>query len=60
MPGLTYTAEELATELGISKSHVYRMARAGDLPVLAIPGRTLFARAAIDRWIDAQTRRQVA
>ena len=48
---LTYTVAELAEELGISKSHVRRLAKAGDLPVLAIRGRTLFARAAIEAWI---------
>lgn len=53
MSGLTYTVAELADALGVSESHVRRMAKAGDLPVLNIPGRTLFARAAIEAWLRA-------
>lgn len=48
---LTYTVADLAEVLGISESHVRRLAKAGDLPVLAIRGRTLFSRSAIDAWI---------
>ena len=51
MDALTYTVAELAKVLGISESHVRRLAKAGRLPVLSIPGRTLFARAAIDSWL---------
>lgn len=54
MSRLTYTAAELATELGISETHVRRMAKRGDLPVLPIPGRLLFSRVAIAAWLEGR------
>lgn len=51
MTALTYTVAELAEALGISERHLRRLAKAGDIPVLNIPGRTLFSRAAIDAWL---------
>lgn len=54
MSPLTYNVAELAAVLQISESKVRRMVKAGQLPVLAIPGRTLFARAAIDAWLQGR------
>lgn len=60
MARLTYNVPELAAVLGISPSHVRRLAKAGRLPVLSIPGRTLFARAAIHAWMRQETNHEVA
>lgn len=51
MAGLTYTVSELAPLLGISERHLRRMVKDGLIPVLDIPGRTLFSRVAIEAWL---------
>ena len=50
---LTYTVEEAATLLGISRSLAYEAARTGDLPTIRIGRRILVPAAALQRLIDA-------
>ncbi len=44
-----------ANMLGISPGYLYRMLRAGELPVVRIGGRTLIAVAEIDKFIAARS-----
>lgn len=46
------TASEVAEALRISKATVSRMARRGTLRALDMPGRLLFARTAVDRFLE--------
>ena len=50
---LTYSVEEAATLLGISRSLAYEAARTGDLPTIRIGRRILVPAAALQRLIDA-------
>lgn len=48
---LAYSADELAPLLGVSPSHLRRMARQGQVPNVTLGGRIVFPVAAIDRWL---------
>ena len=50
---LTYSVEEAATLLGISRSLAYEAARSGDLPTIRIGRRILVPATALQRLIDA-------
>jgi excisionase family DNA binding protein len=49
---LAYSAAELGPLLGVSTRHVYRMARAGEIPSIPLGGRVVFPKVAIDRWLS--------
>ena len=50
-----YTAQEVADLLRIPKTEVYRAAKHGDIPGrIRVGGRTRFAAAAIDAFVDGQ------
>lgn len=51
---LAYTASELAGLIRVSTSHVYRMARDGQVPCITLGGRVVFPKAAVHRWLDGQ------
>jgi excisionase family DNA binding protein len=53
MERLTYTVNEVAELLGLSRSKTYELVAGGTIPVLAIPGRRkLVARAAVQRLVE--------
>jgi excisionase family DNA binding protein len=49
----TFTIEEAAQELGISRALAYRAAASGALPALRIGGRVLVLRAALERMLTS-------
>jgi len=53
---LTMDVAEVARAIGVSKDTVYEGARTGDVPgSLRVGRRLLFSRAAIERWINAES-----
>lgn len=52
MAELTWTAEELATELGVSGWLVRR--HQAEIPHLRIGGRLVFPKLAIRRWLESE------
>jgi excisionase family DNA binding protein len=50
----TYTVEEAAQLLGISRSHAYACARSGELPALRFRGRIVIPKGAIRQFLDSQ------
>jgi excisionase family DNA binding protein len=54
MERLTYTVNEVAQLLGISRSKAYDLVAAGLLPIVPLPGRRkLVARAVLERLVEA-------
>jgi excisionase family DNA binding protein len=50
---LTYSVEEVAEVLGLSRSKTYELVARGDIPVVPLAGRRkLIARATVDRLLD--------
>jgi excisionase family DNA binding protein len=50
---LTYSVEEVAEVLGLSRSKTYALVARGDIPVVPLAGRRkLIARATVDRLLD--------
>ena len=49
------TIPEVAALLKIAEKTVYVLAQRGDLPGFKVGGQWRFSRAAISRWIDAQS-----
>ena len=49
---LTFTVEEAAQLLGISRGLAYEMARSGKLPVVRLGRRLLVSRGALERMLD--------
>lgn len=49
--GELLTAAQAATILGYSTQHVWRLARANELPHIRIKGRYRFRRSHLDRWL---------
>jgi excisionase family DNA binding protein len=48
----TYDMVEGAAMLGVSRGHIYQMARAGEIPgVLSVGRRLLISRQVFDAWI---------
>jgi excisionase family DNA binding protein len=59
MERLTYTVNEVAELLGLSRSKTYELVAGGAIPVLAIPGRRkLFARATLQQLVEPSPNRQ--
>jgi excisionase family DNA binding protein len=53
MERLTYTVNEVAELLGLSRSKTYELVAGGAIPVLAIPGRRkLVARTTLQRLVE--------
>jgi excisionase family DNA binding protein len=50
MERITFTANEVAEYLGVSKDMVYLMVRQKHIPCVRIGRRILFKRDSIDRW----------
>jgi excisionase family DNA binding protein len=59
MERLTYTVNEVAELLGLSRSKTYELVAGGAIPVLAIPGRRkLVARATLQQLVEPSPNRQ--
>lgn len=54
-PGTLMTAEDLAARWQVPKTHVYRLARDGRLPAVALGRYRRFRPDDIERWERAQT-----
>jgi len=52
MEKLTYNAQEVATVLGVSKSHVYQLLKENRLPVLKLGRRKVVPISALEQWIQ--------
>ena len=50
----TYTIDETASVLGISRTHAYRMAASGALPTVRLGSKILIPRRAIDEMLSGQ------
>ncbi len=50
------TIPEVAALLKIAEKTVYVLAQRGDLPGFKVGGQWRFSRAAINKWIDVQSR----
>lgn len=48
----TYTVDELAAELRISRGKVYQELRKGVIPHIAMGRRRVIPRAAVKRWLE--------
>jgi excisionase family DNA binding protein len=48
----TYTVQEAATVLGISRTTAYRLARTGHIPTIRIANRVLVPRLGLERLLD--------
>lgn len=51
MVKLTMSVEEIASELGVSKTTIYTMARQKEIPHTKVRGRILFHRPTIEHWL---------
>jgi excisionase family DNA binding protein len=47
----TYSVEEVAAQLGVSRGLAYELARRGEIPVLKLGRRMVIPRAAFDEWL---------
>ena len=50
----TYTIEEVAAVLGISKTHAYRMTASGALPTVRLGWKILIPRRVIEEMLSGQ------
>lgn len=53
---LTYTVEEVAKLLGLSRSSMYQAIRNNSVPSLRIGGRILISKIELDKLLDRDTR----
>ena len=53
---LTYTVDEVARMLGISRGLAYEMVNRGELPSIRLGRRVLIPCRAFDRWLDEAVR----
>lgn len=53
---LAYSAGEMAAILGVSRSHLYRLAKRGEGPprLTGVGDRLLYPKGAVHRWLDEQ------
>lgn len=56
----TYSVDEAAKALGISRNLAYDGVRSGEIPCIRIRGRILVPRAAIERMLSGQGTEQVS
>ena len=52
MERLTYTVNEVAELLGISRTSAYECVRRGEIPAIELGRRLVIARATVDRIFD--------
>lgn len=52
MPRATYTVEEAAELLGISRGSAYAAAKRGDIPTIRLHRRVLVPRHAFELWLS--------
>ena len=51
---LTYSAQEVAEQLGVSLSKVYQLAKTQGFPTVMMGKRIRFSKKGLERWVDAQ------
>lgn len=51
---LTYSVEQAAEALGVSRSKLYEMLHRPDFPVITIGNRKLIPRRQLEQWLDRQ------
>ena len=54
---LTYTVQETATLLGLSRNSAYEAARRGEIPTIRVGRRILVPRSRLDELLDGLTAR---
>ena len=52
---LTYSVEEAAEVLGVSRSKMYQIVKMQGFPVLVLGGRRLVSVKGLARWVEEQT-----
>jgi excisionase family DNA binding protein len=57
---LSYTVNEATEALGIGRTTIYELIKAGELAVVKIGSRTIIRRKDLDALLDRLTRRQAA
>ncbi|MFM9535739.1 helix-turn-helix domain-containing protein [Lysinibacillus sp. IITD104] len=55
MGKLTMSVDEVANELGVSKTTIYTMARQKEIPHTKVRGRILFHKPTIEQWLITNT-----
>ncbi|KYG89153.1 excisionase [[Bacillus] sp. KCTC 13219] len=55
MGKLTMSVKEVASELGVSATTIYTMAREKEIPHTKVRGRVLFHRPTIEHWLVSRT-----
>lgn len=55
MEKLTLSVDEVASELGVSRTTIYTMARHKEIPHIKVRGRILFHKPTIEQWLIANT-----
>lgn len=51
---LTYSAQEVAEQLGVSLSKVYQLAKIKGFPTVMMGKRIRFSKKGLERWVDEQ------
>ena len=51
---LTYSAQEVAEQLGVSLSKVYQLAKTKGFPTVMMGKRIRFSKKGLERWVDEQ------
>lgn len=51
---LTYSAQEVADQLGISLSKVYQLAKTKGFPTVMMGKRLRFSKKGLEQWVDEQ------
>ena len=54
---LTYFAQEVADQLGVSLSKVYQLAKMNGFPTVKMGKRIRFSKKGLERWVDEQAER---
>jgi excisionase family DNA binding protein len=52
---LTFSIEEIAGMLGISRAGAYALAKKGDIPTIKLGGRVLVPRGVVDKLLAVET-----
>lgn len=60
MTKLTLSISETADTLGVSRPTVYSLLHKSDFPAFKVGNRTLISRSGLERWIEAQTTKEVS
>lgn len=51
---LTYSAKEVAEQLGVSVSKVYQLAKIQGFPTVMLGKRIRFSKKGLERWVEEQ------